>query len=103
MSTQIIFNPILTVRVIFEYVHIYFNCSIDANMEDDRTHVNSVLNYNGSVIWVEPVQYSIHCQTDTTLWPHDMHYGVLRLGSWMYKGSLLNLTTDNSEVSDPFL
>lgn len=67
-------------------------------MEDDRTRVNSVVNSSGSVIWVEPVQYSIHCQTDTTHWPHDTQTGVLRLGSWMYMGNVLNLTTDNDGV-----
>ncbi|XP_025412055.1 acetylcholine receptor subunit alpha-like 1 isoform X3 [Sipha flava] len=72
--------------------------NVDANMEDDRTRVNSVLNSNGSVIWVEPVQYSVHCQTDTTHWPYDTQAGVLRLGSWMYNGNVLNLTTYNDEV-----
>ncbi|VVC36085.1 Hypothetical protein CINCED_3A019182 [Cinara cedri] len=72
--------------------------NVDANMEDDRTRVNSVVNNTGSVIWVEPVQYNIHCQTDTTHWPHDTQTGVLRLGSWMYLGNVLNLTTDNDEV-----
>lgn len=78
----------------------FTNDSVDANMEDDRTRVNSVLNSNGSVIWVEPVQYSVHCQTDTTHWPYDTQAGMLRLGSWMYNGNVLNLTTYNDEVSN---
>lgn len=66
-------------------------------MEDDRTHVNSVVNRNGGVIWVEPVQYIIHCKTDTTNWPHDTQTGVLKLGSWLYLGRELNLTIDEDE------
>lgn len=66
-------------------------------MEDDRTHVNSVVNRNGGVIWVEPVQYIIHCKTDTTNWPHDTQTGVLKLGSWLYLGKELNLTIDEDE------
>ncbi|XP_060878818.1 acetylcholine receptor subunit alpha-like 1 isoform X2 [Metopolophium dirhodum] len=71
--------------------------NVDANMEDDRTHVNSVLNRSGGVIWVEPVQYIIHCKTDTTNWPHDTQTGVLKLGSWLYLGRDLNLTIDEGE------
>jgi len=71
-------------------------------MDDDRTRVNSIVNSTGSVIWVEPVQYTIHCQTDTTYWPHDMQTGILRLGSWMYMGNVLNLTTDNGIVGDAY-
>ncbi|CAH1738479.1 unnamed protein product [Aphis gossypii] len=71
--------------------------NVDANMEDDRTHVNSVVNRNGGVIWVEPVQYIIHCKTDTTNWPHDTQTGVLKLGSWLYLGRELNLTIDEDE------
>uniref|UniRef100_A0A2H8TWP4 Acetylcholine receptor subunit alpha-like 1 n=2 Tax=Melanaphis sacchari TaxID=742174 RepID=A0A2H8TWP4_9HEMI len=71
--------------------------NVDANMEDDRTHVNSVVNRNGGVIWIEPVQYTIHCKTDTTNWPHDTQTGVLKLGSWLYLGRELNLTIDGDE------
>lgn len=73
-------------------------------MEDDRTRVNSVLSRSGGVIWVEPVQYVIHCKTDTTNWPHDTQTGVLKLGSWLYLGRDLNLTIDEGgEVGDTHL
>lgn len=88
----------LTYTCIRFFFFFFQSRSVDANMEDDRTRVNSVVNSSGSVIWVEPVQYSIHCQTDTTHWPHDTQTGVLRLGSWMYMGNVLNLTTDNDGV-----
>lgn len=70
-------------------------------MEDDRTRFNSVVNSTGTVRSVEPVQYSVHCQIDTTHWPHDTQTGVLVLGSWMYSGNVLNLTTDVNGVGDP--
>jgi len=59
-----------------------------------------VVNRSGGVIWVEPVQYVIHCKTDTTNWPHDTQTGVLKLGSWLYLGRDLNLTIDEGKVGD---
>lgn len=71
-------------------------------MEDDQTHVNSVVHSSGSVVWVQPVQYKIHCQMDLTNWPYDKQNGVLKLGSWTYSGNEMNLTTEYDSVCDPY-
>ncbi|XP_050442294.1 neuronal acetylcholine receptor subunit beta-2-like [Adelges cooleyi] len=66
--------------------------------ETDQANNNCQVNYNGSVSCVQPVQYNVHCQTDMTYWPYDTQTAVLRMGSWMYNGAELNLTTDRNGV-----
>lgn len=70
-------------------------------MDGNQVHTNSIVDHNGTVYWLEPMQYTIHCQTDLTNWPYDTPNGILTLGSWLYSASEMNVTAIYDDVGGP--
>ncbi|XP_050544763.1 acetylcholine receptor subunit alpha-like 1 isoform X1 [Daktulosphaira vitifoliae] len=73
--------------------------NIDVISENDyQKYTNCRVDYNGTVILVQPSQYNIHCDMDMKYWPYDEQTSTLRLGSWVQSGNVLNLTTDEKRT-----
>ncbi|XP_026817838.1 acetylcholine receptor subunit alpha-like 1 [Rhopalosiphum maidis] len=71
--------------------------NINDNTVEHR-HPLSLVESTGDVMWVQPVQFKIHCQADMTHWPFDTQTGVLKVGSWVHSTNVINLTDTAHEI-----
>jgi len=89
---------------LFEYQEIWHPDYMAYNNIEANTVIHgltqSLVDYNGNVLWVQPIQYRIQCRTDLTHWPHDTQTGILKVGSWVYSINEINLTKWTYEIDD---
>ncbi|KAK8731864.1 hypothetical protein OTU49_007307, partial [Cherax quadricarinatus] len=52
----------------------------------------------GRVLFVPPVQLHFTCVMDLTYWPHDKHTCVVKIGSWVHHGFLLDLQVSSDAL-----
>uniref|UniRef100_U5EQR7 Putative acetylcholine receptor n=1 Tax=Corethrella appendiculata TaxID=1370023 RepID=U5EQR7_9DIPT len=68
--------------------------SADGSTIDHFGNTYCLLDSNGSIIWVPPVQFRTYCELNMRKWPFDEQTCKLRFGSWAFDGNKLNISFD---------
>lgn len=53
---------------------------------------------NGSVLWVPPTLFTSNCEMDMHYWPYDSHKCNIKIGSWTYDASQIDLVEGRIET-----
>ncbi|XP_066942948.1 neuronal acetylcholine receptor subunit alpha-5-like isoform X2 [Macrobrachium rosenbergii] len=53
---------------------------------------------DGTILYTSPYKFQFSCVMDLTYWPHDSHHCILRLGSWVHQGHMLDLFLKDNKV-----
>ncbi|KAH9497353.1 Neurotransmitter-gated ion-channel transmembrane region, variant 2 [Dermatophagoides farinae] len=76
---------------------VLFN-NADGNYEV-RFKSNTLLSYNGELLWLPPAIYQSSCQIDVTYFPFDQQRCVMKFGSWTFNGDQVYLGLINDRYS----
>ncbi|CAL4121327.1 unnamed protein product, partial [Meganyctiphanes norvegica] len=72
--------------------------SVDWLNLETHGNVHAIVYSGGSVLYIPPAHIKSACVADLTYWPHDIQYCILKLGSWVSDGTLLNISVNNDQM-----
>ncbi|KAK0070532.1 neuronal acetylcholine receptor subunit alpha-10, partial [Biomphalaria pfeifferi] len=71
-----------------------------AHITDESVSTNVIVDYNGTIMWLQMVILKSSCEVDVKYFPFDTQHCVLEFASWTYDANSVNLVTLGSESGD---
>ncbi|XP_055893279.1 neuronal acetylcholine receptor subunit alpha-10-like isoform X2 [Biomphalaria glabrata] len=71
-----------------------------AHITDESVSTNVIVDYNGTIMWLQMVILKSSCEVDVKYFPFDTQHCVLEFASWTYDSNSVNLVTIGSESGD---
>uniref|UniRef100_A0AAU6PBI1 Nicotinic acetylcholine receptor alpha3 n=1 Tax=Protohermes xanthodes TaxID=1452977 RepID=A0AAU6PBI1_9NEOP len=81
---------------------VMYNSATGASI-DHYGNTHCIAHEDGTVLWVPPSQFVVFCNLNLRYWPFDTQTCMLRLGSWTYDGTQLDLQIDDTETETQLL
>ncbi|XP_063585213.1 neuronal acetylcholine receptor subunit alpha-3-like [Penaeus indicus] len=69
-----------------------------ANEHMPESNMPLVVMPDGKIIHIPSLNLKFYCLVDLTYWPHDAHECVIKFGSWVHHGHLINLVANSTSL-----